>query len=169
LHVEPCQLQGECGGALLYALGSNVEAEQSFRRAVELNPGDQGAWNNLGNALSAQNKFDEALAMERQSLMLRPDNAAAYMNIGEINLERGNLQLAVQAFEQAIRILPTTEAHTNLANAYGQLGRLDDAVVQYQNALALNPRNRKAASMLQRTQGYIRQTHGGAATQTGEP
>ena len=46
----------------------------------------------------------------------------------------------VEEFQAALRINPDyAEAHYNLGEAYGQQGRLDEAIREYQAALRISP------------------------------
>ena len=45
-------------GALLYALGRDLEAAESFHNAVKLDDSDGPVWNNLGNALLRLNRVE---------------------------------------------------------------------------------------------------------------
>lgn len=55
--------------------------------------------------------------------------------------QRGRLDLAVTAYQQALAINANIPAlHFNLANVLTQLRRFDEAIASYRNTLALNPR-----------------------------
>lgn len=52
-------------GNTLLRLGRLAEAEQPYRRALQVEPGNRSAWTNLIIALKGQGKVDEALAQVR--------------------------------------------------------------------------------------------------------
>jgi tetratricopeptide (TPR) repeat protein/DNA-binding winged helix-turn-helix (wHTH) protein len=62
---------------------------------------------------------------------------------GYLELKAGNSDAAIVDFKEALRHLPPTSGmdlyEDCLANAYLKLGRLDDAIAEYQSILKLNP------------------------------
>ncbi len=50
--------------------------------AVALRPNSPGARLNLGNALKAQNKLDDAIAAYRDAIRLKPEYAEAHTTLG---------------------------------------------------------------------------------------
>ena len=59
-------------GKVLVKLGRDVEAEASYRAAIELNSGIAEAHNNLGNLLKRQKRYDEAATSFKAALTARP-------------------------------------------------------------------------------------------------
>jgi len=55
-------------------------AEQSLRKAVELNRSSAGAFNNLGSALAGLGRLTEALDCYSRAISLKPDYATAMKN-----------------------------------------------------------------------------------------
>jgi Ca-activated chloride channel homolog len=76
-------------GAALYALSRFEEAGKEFLRATEgQDPALKAtAFRNLGNALSKQDKYKEAIEAYKRALTLRPDDKAAKWNL-EIALKK---------------------------------------------------------------------------------
>jgi Flp pilus assembly protein TadD len=68
-------------GLARYQAGDVGGAEVQFRRAVELNPRDAEALNNLGYMLLVQERRGEAARAFREALRLRPDLALARNNL----------------------------------------------------------------------------------------
>jgi predicted O-linked N-acetylglucosamine transferase (SPINDLY family) len=65
---------------VLSELGKPGESATYCRRALELKPDCAEAHNNLGMALKAQGRLDEALSCFRRALELKPDYAEAHSN-----------------------------------------------------------------------------------------
>ena len=61
------------------------------------------AYNNLGNALKEQGKYEEAEVQYRRALGLRPDQLEARMNLGTLLKMRGKLDEAVAQYQCALR------------------------------------------------------------------
>jgi tetratricopeptide (TPR) repeat protein len=98
------------------------------------------AHNNLGNALYALGKLDDAMAHYERALTLKPDCAEAHNNLGNALCALGKFDDAVAHYERALALKPDyPEAHNNLGNALCALGKFDDAMAHYERALALKP------------------------------
>jgi predicted O-linked N-acetylglucosamine transferase (SPINDLY family) len=82
------------------------EALESHRRAVEVDPLNIVAINNLGALLVELNRADEALEKFRRVLEIEPDNEKALMNCGIMlsDLQRG--AEAIPMFERLARVNP---------------------------------------------------------------
>lgn len=72
-----------------------------FRQALERNPRDENALNNLGWVHLRLNRLEEASGFFRSVLDLIPDNAKAMEGMGEIALRLGHLAQAQEWWEQA--------------------------------------------------------------------
>ena len=73
------------------------------------------AHNNLGNALKAQGKMEEAIVAYRDAIRIQPD-AVPHYNLGIALNSRGKPDEAIGEFRTAIRLRPAyTEAHYFLA------------------------------------------------------
>ena len=102
--------------------------------------GNSVAQCNLGIALAARGRLDEAIQHFDRALLLKPDDVKADLNLGAAWARQGNLLEAVQHFERALQLEPDyPEAHCNLGNALAAQGRLDEAIQHYERALQLKP------------------------------
>jgi len=63
-----------------------------------------GALNNLGNALAAQGRFDEAIKNYRQAIQLNSNYAEALDNLGIALTAQEQFDEAVETFRKAIQI-----------------------------------------------------------------
>jgi Tfp pilus assembly protein PilF len=74
----------------------------------------------------------------------RPPNAKEQLDFGVQMAQRGLWHEALFRFQQAERQDPElVSALNNLAVAYEALGQFDDALLQYQRALRVDPNNRE--------------------------
>lgn len=82
----------------------------------------------------------EAVEEYKRAIQLRPDLAAAYINLGITYAQLNQLPQAVEAFNQAVKLKPDVwEAHANLGIAYVLSGKSDEALKAYTEALRLKP------------------------------
>lgn len=114
----------------LAELGDLAAAETLMRRALERAPADTGYRLRLGVVLAQLGKSEEALAVLREVVRQEPENTLArqvlaktYNNAGVEATTREHWQVAVQAFEEALRLDPTLEtARANRAAALWKWG-----------------------------------------------
>ena len=82
-------------------------------------------------------------------IAIKPNDPAAYSNLGISLAALGKHGEAVTAFRQAVAFNPNfVEAYWQLANALRHLGRLDEAVACTQRVIAINPNDPAAHSNL---------------------
>ena len=127
--------------ATLYMeLGKPEDAVVHLETVARLQHESAAAHYNLGVALAAAERTDEALEQYRQTLRLVPDHGPAYNNMGSLFMRRGELEKAGSAFEQALRIAPRSpDIHYNAALVLEKLGERTDAVRHLREAIQLRP------------------------------
>lgn len=96
-------------GGLVYArLNEDSLAEQSFRRALAINPNDSDAHHNYGAFLCSRNRMREAiehfLTAVRNPLYASPDRS--YVNAGVCARRAGDLKAATEHFQAALKARP---------------------------------------------------------------
>jgi tetratricopeptide (TPR) repeat protein len=94
----------------------------------------------LGNALRAKGRLNDAIASYREALRLHPDFCEAHTNLGLALSEAGRMDEAAKSFAESIRLKPRNpEAHCLWAAALLKAQRLDEAVVHLRAAVAQRP------------------------------
>jgi tetratricopeptide (TPR) repeat protein len=80
------------------------------------------------------------LVMWKDVVAKRPENSRAYINVGKILAERGQIEEALEYFYQAVRYSPNyVVAHSNLGQALIRLGRVEEGKAHLVEALRLRP------------------------------
>ncbi len=111
-----------------------------YEHTLEVTRGNPVINNDLGVALAAQGKLDQAIAQYAEALRLSPGDAEAHDNLGNALAAQGKLDQAVAHYAVALRLKPDlAKAHNNLGLALAKQGRLDQAMAQYAEALRLDP------------------------------
>lgn len=89
-----------------FADSSFVDAEVSYRKALDINPSSGIAMYNLGNALSQQNKLEDAMKCYTDALKLEKDKVQLgkiYHNMGVIIQSQKDYAKAIEAYKQSLR------------------------------------------------------------------
>jgi len=112
----------ELAGVVCFQLNRPADAEQAFRRGLQLLPQNANLYNNLGVALRMQGRLDEALPALQQALQLNPNFGEAYQNLGDILASTNRLPEARAMFERALQVNPNlTQARNNLDQLLAQM------------------------------------------------
>jgi Flp pilus assembly protein TadD/4-amino-4-deoxy-L-arabinose transferase-like glycosyltransferase len=120
--------------------GEIRDAVRHFSRAVEIDPGNFDAHNDLAMAFDRQGRFDLAERESRLALALRPESAAAHTNLANALTASGRVEEALPLYRRALELRPAFPgAHLNLANTLMELGQGPEAVVHYRRELELRP------------------------------
>ncbi len=129
-------------GVALGLLNRPVEAEQAFRKVLEVRGPYAPAYSNLGSVLGGQQRLTEAEQACRQALALQPDNAEAHNNLGNVWMHQGKLPEAESELRRAIALNPgNAEAHHTLGGLLGRQGKLVEAEKEFRAVVALRPNN----------------------------
>ena len=89
-----------------------------FAQAIQLKPDFVQAWTNLGYALAAQGRRNEAIPIYLKALRLKPDHALAHQNLGVALLQEGRPEEGMQHFAAVLQLDPANaEARIGLQQA----------------------------------------------------
>ncbi len=95
---------------------------------------------NLGAALQADGRLDEAIARYRRAIAERPEYAPAYSNLATALRQTGRRQEAQATYERALALQPDfAAAHFNLANLLLEEGKTDQAAAHFERATRDEP------------------------------
>jgi tetratricopeptide (TPR) repeat protein len=127
-------------GVGYFSQGNLGSAIESFKRAIELDPGYSLAHANLGLALREQGQIPEAFSSLRKAVALDSLNAIAHTGLGEMYQETGDAAAAEKHFKTAIEIDPEArEALIGYGLLLRKLGRLDESRRYLEQARELDP------------------------------
>ena len=124
-------------------------SERLFRHALEVTRGNYVAENNLGLALLADGKLDEAISHYRAAVALQPHWEKPRLGLGEGLSRTGHYQEAIEQFAEALDISPRlVPALIQLGIARARLGQPDEAVQALAEALRIAPADAAAHNSL---------------------
>ena len=107
-------------------LGQKRDAESSFRKALELEPGFRDALNNLAWLLYEEKHYDEAESFARKAVAQNgPDSYLVLDTLARILAGRGACEEAAKTFRQAIDAVPPSQpsARTDLEKGMADAAR----------------------------------------------
>jgi hypothetical protein len=134
--------------------GDPTQAQESFRKAIRLNPLDTDAWLDLATEYELEGKNSEASEAYLQAKKSYPSSADASWRYGNFLLRRGdqpdayaqlrraiegNPQLAAIAFSRAYRANPDIDQILNQllpANQTAYVGMINESAIENQLAVA---------------------------------
>jgi predicted TPR repeat methyltransferase len=117
-----------------------VEAQELYRRVLEMAPNHPHALHYAGVLAHQQGRNDEAVALIERSLALVPNRADCYSNLGIIFQSDGKLERAIDSYRRAIAIDSShANAHSNLGVLLRATGNPSEAEAAYRTAIQLNP------------------------------
>jgi len=121
-------------------IGYWKNTEALMGRAIEVNPDDYVAHDNLGEALRRRRRTDEAIVHFREAARIRPQSVEAHNNLGDALIAQGKVEEGAAHLQEALRLNPDfPEAHVNLGTALEKSGRPAEAMAEYRKAVELRP------------------------------
>jgi predicted O-linked N-acetylglucosamine transferase (SPINDLY family) len=140
--------------------GQWQQAEQLYLQILQVQPNQVDALHLLG--LIAGQTGRDALAVDYlgAALRLKPDFAAAHINLGNVFMNQKKFPEAVASYRRAVSAKPDIAvAHNNLGNALRSQGELAQAVASLHEALRLLPTYAEAfnnlAMVLEELGGFV--------------
>lgn len=114
------------------------QAEQYFRQALDLDPGNAMTLNYLGYMLADKGiRLPEALKLIRQAVDVEPMNGAYLDSLGWVYFKLGQYELAEDNLRQAVQRDQTDPTvHEHLGDLYEKTGRIRLAAAQWEMSLA---------------------------------
>ena len=143
IDLAPSRPEGHYKLGTVYGrAGRNVDAEQCYRRALELQRGHLGALNNLALICFSQARFGEAEGLYREILVNRTDHVEAHINLGNLLAESGRADEALYHFRRATELRPDSAiARERLGSMLRNFGRVVEALEQIERSLEIDPRS----------------------------
>jgi Flp pilus assembly protein TadD len=126
-------------------VGASEDAEQSFRHALALAPGQPLILTNLATLLRRMGRSQQAAQLLQQAVQAAPALMPAWRQLGLTALDLGDARLAQQALR---RVVSNTRADAAVWHTLGMaeraLGDLDAAEAALRKTVSLEPGNARA-------------------------
>ena len=97
-------------------------------------------WNIMGASAFQIGMLNEAIDAYKKTILLNPNFADAYCNMGVALNQKGNVDEAIELYNKALSIMPDyADAYYNLGNALKDQGKFDEAIEAYKSAVLIKP------------------------------
>jgi len=124
-------------------LGDMRQVEACCRRVLALKPDSKAAYVNLGNALRAQEQWEEALDSYRAALKVDPGVASVHYSVAVVAMQLGRIEEAEASLRRVLEMQPeNVAAWSRLGALLKGLGRFDESQRCYEKALRVNPNDK---------------------------
>jgi Flp pilus assembly protein TadD len=121
-------------------------AEDTFRKAISQEPGNADLHYNLSQVYLATQRDTEAQAALEKAVEINSTDTQALDRLSALYAQKGEWGKAVDSLTQKALASPDdAETFVRLGMAFDQAGNPNQSVRAYKKALALDPRNAKAA------------------------
>jgi Flp pilus assembly protein TadD len=150
-------------GAALVSAGNANDAAGFFERALQANPRYTTARYNLATALVKQQRWEPAAAEFRKVLADNPDDSRARQRLGEVlrllgyqSALKGSLDEAAAHWRESLQFRQDDAVlHSDLGTVLARLGRIREAVPEFEAALRLDPKLEAARHNLQAARAQL--------------
>ncbi len=113
-----------------------------YTKAIELNPGDFGAYNNRGIAYQKRGDTELSIRDFSKAIELNPAFVQAYINRGNVYQETGQYESSITDVTRAIELQPwNSMAYNNRGFTRMLMGRYEEAELDIRKAIELSPNN----------------------------
>jgi tetratricopeptide (TPR) repeat protein/tRNA A-37 threonylcarbamoyl transferase component Bud32 len=102
------------------------------------------SWENyrdLGNLYFRLQRLSDAEDMFKRTLDIDPNDSRSYVNLGALYASIPNNERALEYFKRANQIQPQRRGYANIATISYRLGRFQEAIAAYKEALQLDPKS----------------------------
>ena len=141
-------------GASSFALGQYKEAADAYRQAIKLEDYKPDTQYSLGLSLEKLNRTDEEILAYRRALLLKPDHAGSIEKLGMAYLKLKRYADALTQFEQLKTYKPDAKTYNYIGESLIELGKAEESIDAFNNAVSYNPDFDKARYNLGRS--YIK-------------
>jgi tetratricopeptide (TPR) repeat protein len=127
---------------------------EAFQASIEVKESAE-ALTFLGWILSLKGQYEEAIDLCRRAIVLDPDFGNPYNDLGSYLMKEERFEEAIEWLEKAKLAKRYDARHfpfMNLGRIYSTLGRVDEAITEFQHALKFVPDHQEIKNVLEQLQ-----------------
>lgn len=122
------------------SIGSYDTATVLLTKAIQLNPAQGAAYNELGIIYLSRGEIDKALNVFRELSRTEPYSFGVHQNLAKTLMAQGNMEEALKELNKAVKLgAKDASVYTDIANANARLGDMEKALKAYKKAIQLDP------------------------------
>ncbi len=126
--------------------GRLADAEVLVKRALQVDPNSIGALAQLAEIARDQGDLPEAVRLFQEALAIDDSQPFLHQGYGDVLQRVGRFAEAEEAFKLVLQLDPDSfKAHYNLGVTYGNQGKMELAVTEYEKALEMSPQHPEAS------------------------
>jgi Flp pilus assembly protein TadD len=151
IALKPAHARAHNNLALaLVELGELDDAASHFKQSLAVEPKAE-IYSDLGFIMVQLGKADEARGHFLKALALDPESTSAHFNLAATFAQGGQYREAESHYRKALPGRPTAETHNGLGFVLARQGRPDEAVAEFEQAIAANAKFAPAYNNLAET------------------
>lgn len=141
-EANPRSLEANEQGIAALKTGNTRTAEERFRRALEVEPGNLTAAFNLAGTLVVNGKKLEAIALLSDYAKKYPDDTGFAVRLGDVLFSSEKVKEAIPHYERALKMQATyPKLYEKLALGYALTQRLSESETMYELAVQSSPKD----------------------------
>ncbi|OZH51386.1 hypothetical protein AFK68_31440 [Hydrocoleum sp. CS-953] len=128
-------------GNIMQKMGKLESAKNCYLKAIEENHNLAESYANLGSISARQKQWEQAIKYYEKAISIKPNFAGFYRNLAKICQCLGKEHLVTEYRYQALILEPTlatAKESLNLGNKLLELGKLEEAIACYNQAIKLD-------------------------------
>jgi tetratricopeptide (TPR) repeat protein len=132
-------------GLLYMQVARYAEAAQQLQTSLKLHPENADGWATLGSVYNKLDRLPDAVAALQEAIRQMPDQSDSHLILASVLVKQGDTAGAAQQRKVAADLmrqhmnLQRAQVATNSGSALLQTGKLEDAIVQFHDALTFDP------------------------------
>lgn len=132
-------------GLLYMQVARYAEAAQQLETSLKLHPENGDGWATLGSVYNKLDRLPEAVTALREAIRQVPEQADSHLILASVLVKQNDTASAAQERKVAADLmrqkmnLQRAEVATHSGESLLESGKLEDAIVEFRNALAFDP------------------------------
>jgi DNA-binding winged helix-turn-helix (wHTH) protein/TolB-like protein/Flp pilus assembly protein TadD len=124
------------------------EAERELKRAIELDPNNDGAHSEYGSYFIKMGRFDEAIALRKRARDLAPPVAPIIANVGSAYYYARQYDEAIKHHQRALELNPRFfRSQLAIGRAHVQVGKYEEGIAEIKKAISFRDETTAIAAL----------------------